>query len=106
MYFLLNILVQLPDSLTEEKRVEIVRREKEKAIELIQKGILRRIWRVVGQLANYSIWETKTPEELHQILQTLPMFPYANITIIPIIKHPVEIEYENENGSMPELKLD
>lgn len=49
--------------------------------------------RVVGQLANFSIWETATVEELHAVLQSLPMYPFMTISVTPIIKH----------GSIPAL---
>jgi len=103
MRFMLNIRVQLPGEWTAEQRADIIRRETETAVELIKRGILRRIWRIVGALANFSIWETKSPEELHQVLQSLPMYPFMTITVTPIIKHPVEEAYERQHGAMPEL---
>lgn len=103
MRFMLNIRVQLPGEWTAEQREEIARRETEAAIDLIRRGILRRIWRVVGARANFSIWETESLEQLHQVLQELPMYPFMTITVTPIIKHPVEEAYEARHGAMPEL---
>jgi muconolactone D-isomerase len=103
MRFLLNIHVRMPGEWSQEQRAELVRRETEAAVELMRRKVLRRTFRIVGQLANFSIWETATPDELHAVLQTLPMYPYMTITVFPIIKHPVEQAYEEKYGSIPPL---
>lgn len=103
MRFLLNIQVRLPGEWSQEQRAELVRRETEAAVELIRRKVLRRTFRIVGQLANFSIWEAATPEDLHAVLQSLPMYPYMTIAVSPIIKHPVERAYEEKYGSIPEF---
>ena len=95
MRFLLNIQVRLPGEWTEEQRADLVRRETEAAVGLMH--------RKVGQLANFSIWEAATLEELHAVLQSLPMYPFMTITVTPVIKHPVEQAYEDKYGSIPAL---
>ena len=55
MRFLVNIQVRLPGEWTQEQRADLVRRETEAAVELIHRKVLRRTFRVVGQLANISI---------------------------------------------------
>jgi muconolactone D-isomerase len=103
MRFLLNIQAHLPGEWTAVQREELVHRETEHAAALMKKKVLRRIFRIVGQTANFSIWETETPEELHAVLRTLPMYPFLKITVTPIIKHPVEEHYEKTHGSIPLL---
>lgn len=103
MRFLLNIQVRLPGEWSQEQRTELVRRETEAAVELMHRKVLRRTFRIVGQLANFSIWEAATPEDLHAVLQSLPMYPYMTIAVTPIIKHPVEQAYEEKYGSIPVL---
>ena len=41
------------------------RRENDRAMELMKANKLRRIWRIVGQVANFSVWEADSLEELH-----------------------------------------
>ncbi len=103
MKFLLNIQVHLPGEWSQEQRKDMIRRETEAAVELMHRRILRRTFRIVGQLANFSIWETQTPEELHAVLQSLPMYPYMTVTVTSIIKHPVEEAYEEKYGAVPTL---
>ncbi len=103
MRFLLNIQVRLPGEWSQEQRAELVRREREAAVELMHRKVLRRTFRIVGQMANMSIWETTTPEDLHAVLQSLPMYPFMTIAVTPIIKHSVEQAYEEKYGSIPVL---
>ena len=69
MRFVLNIQVRLPGEWSQEQRADLVRRETEAAVELMHRKVLRRTFRIVGQLANFSIWEAATPEDLHAVLQ-------------------------------------
>jgi muconolactone D-isomerase len=103
MLFLLNIRATLPGEWTPEQRMDLTRMETEAATALMHRGILRRIFRVVGQSANVSLWETQTLEELHAVLQSLPMYHFMSIKVTPIIKHPVEEAYEQQFGSIPPL---
>jgi muconolactone D-isomerase len=50
------------------------------------------IWRVVGEYANYSVFDVDSHDELHEILQNLPLFPYMDITVVPLAKHPSDIK--------------
>ena len=43
-------------------------------------------------------WQTATPEDLHAVVQTLPLFSFMTITGTPVMKHPVEEAYEREHG--------
>ena len=103
MRYLLNNQVRLPGEWTQEQRAELFNREVEAAVEFMHRKILRRTFRVVGQLANYSVWETSTPDELHAVVQSLPMYPFMTVAVTPIIKHPVEQAYEEQYGTIPEL---
>lgn len=86
MRCLLHIRAHLPRDWPEGQRAELSRRQEEAAVELVRRKILLRTFRVVGQSANFSIWETDTLEELHAILQSNPMYAFWKITVIPIIR--------------------
>lgn len=103
MRFMLQIRTQLPGEWTGDQRKELSDRQAAAALELMRRGILRRTFRVVGQLANFSIWEVNTLEELHAVLESLPMYPFMTISVTPIIQHPVEAAYEAKYGAIPPL---
>ncbi|MDR7083683.1 muconolactone D-isomerase [Arthrobacter ginsengisoli] len=48
----------------------------------------RHLWRVLGQYANYSVFDVAGNDELHEILQGLPLYPYLAIQVTPLAQHP------------------
>ena len=43
---------------------------------------------MVGEYANYSIFDVSSNDELHQLLQGLPLFPFMKIDVTPLATHP------------------
>ena len=86
MEFLVHMEVRdLPAGEAGEKLLIL---ENEHARELANLGKLRRLWRVPGRRANWGIWITTSVDELHEVLLSLPLFPYMNMTVHPLAKHP------------------
>ena len=46
---------------------------------------------MVGEYANYSIFDVASNDELHQLLQGLPLFPFMKISVTPLAQHPSAI---------------
>ena len=46
----------------------------------------------MGEYANYSVFDVDSHDELHDILQNLPLFPYMDITVVPLAKHPSDVK--------------
>src|SRR5262245_59702508 len=103
MQFLLMIDVTMPPEMPQADKDALRQRENARAIELIKSGNLRRIWRVVGRVANYSIWEADTLEALHAAVGSLPLFPYMKVDVTPIIEHPVTEAWRKSQGEMPKI---
>ena len=70
---------------------EIKAREKAYSQDLQRDGRWKSIWRVVGEYANYSIFDVASNDELHQLLQGLPLFPFMKIDVTPLATHPSAI---------------
>jgi muconolactone D-isomerase len=83
--------VQLPADLDPQIRCELVGREKAYSQDLQRKGKWPHIWRVVGEYANYSIFDVESNDELHQLLSALPLFPYMHIRVTPLATHPSDV---------------
>ena len=49
------------------------------------------LWRIVGEYANYSVFDVESHDELHQILSGLPLFPYMDVQVTPLAKHPSDV---------------
>lgn len=86
--FLAQMEVSIPHDADPELVEQRKQAEKERAQELQRDGRWRHLWRVVGRYANVSILDVDSHEELHELLSTLPLFPYLDITITPLTRHP------------------
>ena len=103
MLLMVNITVELPGDMDPEKVKVIADAETSRALELIQAGKIRKIWRVVGARANFSIWETDTLEDFHASISSLPMHPFMTVDVTPIIEHPATQAYESRVGPFPTI---
>jgi muconolactone D-isomerase len=83
--------VSVPHDLDPFERAEIVEREKNYSQQLQRAGKWPHLWRIVGQYANFSIFDVESNDELHQILSSLPLFPYMEIAVTPLAIHPSDI---------------
>ena len=91
MLSLVRMDVNIPRDLPVEEANEIKAREKAYSQDLQRDGRWKSIWRVVGEYANYSIFDVASNDELHQLLQGLPLFPFMKISVTPLAQHPSAI---------------
>ena len=91
MLFLVRMDVRLPADMPEEVADEIKVREKAYSQELQRQGKWPQIWRVVGEYANYSVFDVDSNDELHALLSGLPLFPYMRLKVTPLARHPSSI---------------
>jgi muconolactone D-isomerase len=89
MEFLVQIEVRLPPSLGGPERDRLVADEFARGRELIAAGHLRHIWRVPGALRNVSIYEAADATELHELISSLPLFPFFTAEVTPLAVHPL-----------------
>jgi muconolactone D-isomerase len=94
MLFMVEMLVHIPDTVSPEIADKLKREEKEFSQNLQRQGKWRHIWRVVGQYANVSIFDVASNDELHTLLNGLPLFPYMKIAVTPLTIHPSAIARE------------
>jgi muconolactone D-isomerase len=88
MLFLVRMDVAVPTDLDPEVRTRLLADEKERARQLQEDGVWLHLWRVVGQYANYSVFDVESGEALHDILWSLPLFPYMTIEVTALARHP------------------
>lgn len=88
MLYLVRMDVQIPSTLPEEQAKDIKAREKAYAQDLQRSGQWKHLWRVVGEYANYSVFDVESNDALHDLLSRLPLFPYMKIDVTPLARHP------------------
>ncbi|AML57926.1 Muconolactone isomerase [Serratia rubidaea] len=91
MLFKVEMSVQLPSDMPAAVADEIKLREKRYAQQLQTQGKWRHLWRVAGKYANVSIFDVDSNSELHEILSALPLFPYMEMHIEALCRHPSSI---------------
>lgn len=93
MLFLARMDATLPPDLDPEVKADYLARQKTYCVELQERGVMKAIWRVVGENANYSIFDLDDHDELHRALQGLPLFAFLKVMVTPLAKHPDALDY-------------
>ena len=91
MLFQVEMDVRLPPEMPAERAGELKAIERARAQELQRAGKWRHLWRVAGRYANVSVFDVESPTELHELLSTLPLFPYMHVTVTALCRHPSSI---------------
>lgn len=88
MLFHIRMDVNLPSTVPEALASKLKAEEKAMFQTLQASGKWRHIWRIAGQYANISVFDVASVEELHALVSALPLFPYMQIEIMPLCRHP------------------
>ncbi|MFT3801051.1 MAG: muconolactone Delta-isomerase [Burkholderiaceae bacterium] len=91
MLFIVHMIVDIPATVPADEAAQIKAAEKQYSQALQRAGKWPHIWRVVGEYANYSVFDVDSNDELHEILSGLPLFPYMKIKVTPLARHPSAI---------------
>jgi muconolactone D-isomerase len=91
MLFLVRMDVNIPADMPAEEAAAIKAVEKAYSQDLQRQGKWRHIWRVVGEYSNYSVFDAESNDDLHNMLSGLPLFPYMDISVTPLAKHPSDV---------------
>jgi muconolactone D-isomerase len=95
MLFQVEMDVRLPHDLPTEKAEQLKQTERARAQELQRAGIWRHLWRVAGRYSNVSIFDVAGAQELHDILSGLPLFPFMEMRITALCRHPSSIREDD-----------
>lgn len=95
MLFKVDMTVNIPLDYPEEKAAALKAKEKAYSQQLQRDGKWRHIWRVSGLYANVSIFDVDNNEELHNILMALPLYPFMDISVTPLCRHPSSVKEDD-----------
>ena len=85
--FLVEIEFELPPSTPDDERAALVEAEAARGRELRDAGSIVRIWRVPGRRANVGIWSAADASELHELIGSLPLFPWMDVQVRALADH-------------------
>ncbi|WP_339487265.1 muconolactone Delta-isomerase [Pseudomonas sp. EL_65y_Pfl2_R95] len=91
MLFHVKMTVKLPLDMAPDKAAQLKADEKALAQRLQEEGVWRHLWRIAGHYANYSVFDVSSIEALHDTLMQLPLFPYMDIEVNGLCRHPSSI---------------
>jgi muconolactone D-isomerase len=92
MLFHVTMEVRLPHDMDPAAADKLKADEKALAQRLQEEGRWRHLWRVVGRYSNVSIFDVESNDALHVLLSSLPLYPYMDIEVTPLARHPSAIE--------------
>lgn len=95
MLFKVTMDVQLPHTMPKESADALKTAERELAQSLQRSGKWRHLWRVAGRYANVSIFDVSGAAELHELLTSLPLFPFMKIEVEALCRHPSSIHEDD-----------
>jgi muconolactone D-isomerase len=61
--------------------------EKEIGLDLYRRGVIKHLWTVTGKYEALVIYDVATPEELHRIIRSLPLWPYLDFSVESLVEH-------------------
>ena len=91
MLFQVSMDVRVPYGLDPTHLDELKQAEKARSQELQRAGVWRHLWRVAGQYKNISIFDVESADQLHEILIGLPLFPFMELQVVALCRHPSSI---------------
>lgn len=91
MLFQVEMTVKLPTDMPAEQAAKIKATEKAYSQDLQHQGKWRHLWRVAGSYSNVSIFDVEDNAELQELVSNLPLFPYMEINVKPLCRHPSSV---------------
>ena len=91
MLFMVEMNVNVPLDTDPVRFSDLKAAEKDRFQELQKAGTWRHIWRVVGQYSNVSIFDVESNAQLHDIVSTLPLYPFMDVKVTALCRHPSSI---------------
>jgi muconolactone D-isomerase len=84
--------VRIPQGTDPERIKQLSAQEHDRAKELQRQGKWLHLWRVAGKWANISVFDVESADELHEILSSLPLYPFMDVEVIALCRHPGSLE--------------
>ena len=91
MLYCVRMDVRVPHDVDPARFEALKSEEKARAQALQREGKWRHLWRIAGQYANISVFDVASHDELHAILSSLPLFPFMDVAVAPLARHPSAI---------------
>ncbi len=95
MLFMVEMDVNIPLGFDVQEAARLKAEEKAYSHKLQEAGTWRNIWRKVGLYSNVSIFDVESNAALHDILMSLPLYPFMTMKVTPLCRHPSSIHEDD-----------
>ena len=95
MKFMVEMDLNVPWDIDPVVFEDMKTREKARSQDLQRAGKWPHIWRVAGRYANVSIFDVDDAGELHDIMVSLPLYPFMTVKVTALCRHPSDIDRTN-----------
>lgn len=95
MLFHVTMNVRIPHDADPGQIDQLKAAERERAHDLQRAGTWRHLWRIAGRYSNVSIFDVSDTAALHELLSTLPLFPYMEVQVTALCRHPSSIHEDD-----------
>jgi muconolactone D-isomerase len=92
MLYHVRMDVHPPHSIDPAEFERLKAAEKARAQELQRSGAWVHLWRIAGHYSNISVFDVASHDALHELLSTLPLFPFMEVAVTPLARHPSAVE--------------
>lgn len=91
MEFLVHTDNRMPPDADPELVARLRARERQRAQELRDAGVLKRLWRTPGRWGTVALYEAADATALHDALASLPMWAWTDVRVEALADHPQEL---------------
>jgi muconolactone D-isomerase len=88
MLFHVKMTVRLPPEMSPAESARLNEAEHRYAAGLQREGKWLHLWRVAGRFENVSVFKVTDPNELHDLVSALPLYPYMELDVTALSQHP------------------
>ena len=91
MLFMVEMDIIVPHDIDKNSFEILKRKETARAQELQSNGTWQHLWRVAGRYANVSVFNVSDAGALHDLMMSLPLYPFMHVKVTTLCKHPSAI---------------
>lgn len=95
MEFLARIEQNIAPDMDPVQLAEVKAAEKVRGQQLVDAGKLLRIWRLPGRRAVMALYDVESADELHELISSLPLFPWMDVTITALGAHALDPHFDS-----------
>lgn len=84
MLYMVRSASRVPWGMETEVARELGAQQRAKLAELRERGVCLHHWRAAGQHLSYAVYDVASNAELHEILKSIPLYPYSTAEVVPL----------------------